>query len=426
MKDLVKTLSFFIEAHLPDALSFAIWLTFIVLFGGMFIEHQSFFTMINYWGSGIWSLLPFAMQMILILILGITIADTPLFDWLIRKLLLPVQSAKGAIIVVTLVATVGSWLNWGLGLVLGGVVAIAAAKKIRQVHFPLLIASAYSGFVVWHGGLSGSIPLKLATASGFMTTLTSPIPIGQTIFSWQSIILSLIFLVTLPVLNLFLLPTPDLWIPFKGEMCEKQQRAHFKFADYFNSLLLGFLFLSYLGYYFYNGGHLNLNIVNALLFAIALLLHPTTNSFITSVEKAMRQSAGIVIQFPLYAGIMGMMAKSGLTQELSNWFIAHSTAKSFPVLTYLSAGLVNFFVPSGGGQWAVQGPIVIPAAQALGVPISKVSMALAWGDAWTNMLQPFWALPLLGMSGLKLKDIMFYCLAVACWVGVVSAMIWYL
>ena len=115
-----------------------------------------------------------------------------------------------------------------------------------------------------------------------------------------------------------------------------------------------------------------------------------------------------------------MMSSSGLTSSLSNLFITWSTTNSFPIMTYLSAGVVNFFVPSGGGQWVVQGPIIIPAAQSLGVSVTKASMALAWGDAWTNMLQPFWALPLLGIAKLSIKDIYPYCFILAIWAAVLT------
>ena len=145
------------------------------------------------------------------------------------------------------------------------------------------------------------------------------------------------------------------------------------------------------------------------------------------MRGAVDTSSGIILQFPLYAGLMGMMVDSGLAISMSQWFVEISTKQSFPVITFLSAGIVNFFVPSGGGQWAVQAPIVVPAANQLGVPISQAAMAVAWGDAWTNMIQPFWALPLLALSGLKLRQIMGYCIVILIWSGVlIGSMIYFL
>jgi short-chain fatty acids transporter len=175
-------------------------------------------------------------------------------------------------------------------------------------------------------------------------------------------------------------------------------------------ITIGLLGLAYLGYYFLvAGGGLNLNSVIALFLFLAITLHQTPHNLLNSLQQAIPSGAGIVIQFPFYAGIMAVMVDSGLAQQISSGFIAIADADSLPFFSFISAGLVNMFVPSGGGQWAVQAPIVIPAAQALGADISRVAMAVAWGDAWTNLIQPFWALPVLAIAGLKAKDIMGFC-----------------
>ncbi|MCK9905937.1 TIGR00366 family protein, partial [Frankia sp. Cpl3] len=149
---------------------------------------------------------------------------------------------------------------------------------------------------------------------------------------------------------------------------------------------------------------------NILFLFLGILLHGTPRRFLDAMGEAIKGSAGIVVQFPFYAGIIGMMTASGLAASISNWFISISTATTFPLFTFWSAGLVNIFVPSGGGQWAVQAPIMLPAAAELGVSNAKVAMAIAWGDAWTNLIQPFWALPALAIAGLGARDIMGYCL----------------
>ena len=149
----------------------------------------------------------------------------------------------------------------------------------------------------------------------------------------------------------------------------------------------------------------------------------TPRRLLDSLQQAIRGGAGIAIQFPFYAGIMAIMVKTGLATTLSEAFVSLATADSLPLYTFLSAGLLNLFVPSGGGQWAVQAPVMIPAAQALGADLPRVAMAVAWGDAWTNLLQPFWALPLLALAGLRAKDIMGYCLVQLVVVGVVVGVV---
>ena len=146
------------------------------------------------------------------------------------------------------------------------------------------------------------------------------------------------------------------------------------------------------------------------MLGLAILLHGNIRSFLQATQEAIGDTAGILIQFPLYFGIMGIMTESGLIHRISDFFVAVSTERTFPVFTFFSAGLVNIFVPSGGGQWAVQGPIILEAAQRLGVSLPKAVLALSYGDQLTNMLQPFWALPLLGITRLKAREILPYTL----------------
>ncbi len=191
------------------------------------------------------------------------------------------------------------------------------------------------------------------------------------------------------------------------------------------SLLLGVMGYAFIiGYFVRNGFALNLNIVNFVFLFTAIILHGTPRHLLDAVFSGARNTAGILLQFPFYAGIMGMMTAAGpegssVASVISDWFVSISNETTFPLFTFLSAGIVNFFVPSGGGQWAVQAPIMMPAGLELGVDSAKTAMAIAWGDAWTNMIQPFWALPALGIAGLGAKDIMGYCLVVLIASGVI-------
>jgi short-chain fatty acids transporter len=182
------------------------------------------------------------------------------------------------------------------------------------------------------------------------------------------------------------------------------------------SIIIGVLGLIFIFYHFVQKGlDLNINIVNFIFLFLGILFHQTSRRFLNSVSDAVKNAGGIIIQFPFYAGIMGMMVTSGLSEKMSLWFVSISNEFTFPLFTFISAGIVNFFVPSGGGQWAVQGPIMIPAAIELGVDTAKTAMAVAWGDARTNMIQPFWTLPLLAIAGLKVKDIIGFCVIAMLW-----------
>ncbi|RKJ27590.1 short-chain fatty acid transporter, partial [Butyricicoccus sp. 1XD8-22] len=176
----------------------------------------------------------------------------------------------------------------------------------------------------------------------------------------------------------------------------------------------------YLIYHFATKGFaLDLNIVNTIFIILGIILHGTPQRFLAAAQNAIKTTTGIVFQFPFYAGIMGMMTLSGLAGVFSVWFLSISNDFTFYLFTFFSAGLVNFFVPSGGGQWAVQAPIMLEAAQTMGADFAKTAMAVAWGDAWTNMIQPFWALPALAIAGLKAKDIMGFCLFVLIFTGII-------
>lgn len=420
-KPLVKL----VDRYLPDPYIFVLLLTLVVMISAVVAEQKTPLDVISYWGDGFWALLSFSMQMLLVLVAGFMLASSPPIKKLLDAIAGFAKSAPQAIILVTLVSLAASWINWGFGLVVGALFAKALARKVR-VDYRLLVASAYSGFVVWHGGLAGSIPLTIATAGHFAEVQIGIIPTSETIFASFNLLLVLVLFVVMPLVNRFMLPEDkdSIYIDPKAledVSSEEGNTGHapnamMRPADKLeNSRLLGWSVggagLVYLGYYFaVQGGSLNLNLVNFLFLFLAIVLHQTPRSLLLSLNEAIKGGAGIVIQFPFYAGIMAVMMQSGLAQSISEGFVAIASAESLPFWSFISAGIVNIFVPSGGGQWAVQAPIMLPAAEALGADVARVAMAVAWGDAWTNLIQPFWALPVLAIAGLKARDIMGFCL----------------
>jgi len=179
------------------------------------------------------------------------------------------------------------------------------------------------------------------------------------------------------------------------------------------TFIISLLGLCYLAFYFWkNGFNLTINIVNLLFMIAGLLLHKTPMAYMRAVTEAARSTAGILVQFPFYAGIQLMMEHSGLGGMITQWFIEIANKDTFPVMAFFSSAIINFAVPSGGGHWVIQGPFVIPAAQALGSDLGKATMAIAYGEQWMNMAQPFWALPALAIAGLGVRDIMGYCVTV--------------
>ncbi|HHW36042.1 MAG TPA: short-chain fatty acid transporter [Bacillales bacterium] len=434
MKALVSFFNRIMQRYLPDPFLFVIILTFGVFGLALIFTDNGPYQLVQQWGNGFWGLLSFAMQMVLVLVTGHVLASSQIFKKGLGSLASFAKTPGQAIVIVTIVSMIASLINWGFGLVIGALFAKELAKRVKNVDYRLLIASAYSGFLVWHGGISGSVPLTIATSGHFTEDIIGIIPTSETIFSTFNMVIVLGLFITIPIINRLSMPSKEQTITVDPALLQDDiqataiEKEALTPADKLEnskllSLLIGLVGLTFLFYYFANNGFkLNLDIVNFLFLFLGILFHGTPKQFLDAVLNAVKGTSGIIIQFPFYAGLMGLMTASGLAAVISDAFIAISNEFTFPMLAFLSAGIVNFFVPSGGGQWAVQGPIMLDAATQLGASLPKTAMAVAWGDAWTNMIQPFWALPALAIAGLKAKDIMGYLVMVTIVSGVVISL----
>lgn len=427
----------FAKKYLPDALIFAMILTLITFILGIVIQKKSPIDMIVYMGDGFWSLLAFAMQMCLVLMTGHILAQTKPMAAVLKTIAKAANTPFKAVALACVVMIVTSYLNWGFGLIFTSLLAIEIAKNMKGkgLHYPLLVASAYSGFLVWHAGFSASAPLLVNTKGHFLESKIGLIPVSQTIFSPIGYVPVLVLLVTLPFIMAAMHPKKEQVIEVDPSVFAEKKEKPKKDPSQMTpaermensmvlSLIIAIIGLIYVFYYFFvKKGSLDLNILNFIFLMLGILLHGTPRNFIDAAIEADKTVWGIVIQFPFYAGIMGMMVKSGLAATIANWFASFSTAKTLPLYSYWSAGLINLFVPSGGGQWSVQGPIMVDAAMKIGASVPKVVMGVAWGDAWTNMIQPFWALPLLSVAKLEIRDIMGYCVMALIWSGIVTSIL---
>ncbi|MEL3959712.1 short-chain fatty acid transporter [Lysinibacillus endophyticus] len=429
MKFLTRISNTIMEKFLPDPYIFVAILTVLVLFLGVVLTDSSPLDMVVYWGDGFWGLLAFTMQMVIVLAAGHVLANSPVFKKFLTSIASKIKKPSSAIIIVTFVSLIACWINWGFGLVIGALFAKEIARQVKKVDYRLLIASAYSGFVVWHGGLAGSIPLSVATDGHPFADIMGVVSTSDTIFTPYNLFIVLVIGFTLPFFNRWMMPKEEDVVEVDPALLKEEKKtfppAERTFASWTErstllTILIGLIGLSYLIYHFATKGFtLDLNIVNSIFIIFGIILHGTPQRFLAAAQEAIKTTSGIVFQFPFYAGIMGMMTASGLAIVFSEWFIAISNEFTFYLFTFYSAGLVNFFVPSGGGQWAVQAPIMLEAAGTLGADYAKTAMAIAWGDAWTNMIQPFWALPALAIAGLRAKDIMGFCLFVLIYTGII-------
>lgn len=441
-----KLIAGFFQAIVPDPFVLAILLT-VVTFGlGMFVEDRTAGQMLQYWQgpSGFWRLLGFGMQMVLILMTGHALASAPPVKRILNRVAELPRTAGQAIALTSFIAIWLGLFNWGLGLCAGALLARevgrAMERKGIKVHYPLLAAAGYTSMTVWHGGFSGSAPLKVTGLADLKETLgddlaarVGAIPLEQTILSPLNIFTTLGLLILIPLfmaqfssknrdriqpISRFNVQ-PDSAMPDDGPgktFFDRIQRTRV------TTWLLAAPLFAYLAIYFAENGisNINLNTVNVLFLALGLALHGAPHHYVCACENAIRPCSNIVLQFPLYAGIMGMMAGSGLAATISDAFAQNSTAASLPIYTFFSSAFVNLFVPSGGGQWAIQGQIALDAALQVNADAGRVVMAFAYGDGLTNTIQPFWALPLLAIMGIRARDIIGYMaivmLAAAVWI----------
>ncbi|MAF27448.1 MAG: TIGR00366 family protein [Gemmatimonadota bacterium] len=411
------------ERWMPGPFVLVLGLTVATLGLGMAMPGATPLLVLRGWGDGFWGFLTFAMQMAMVLVTGHALASSGPVHRAITALARLPRGTRSAAGLAALVSVVVSLLHWGLGLILGALLAReigrAAAEANRPLHYPLVVAGAYAGFVSWHGGLTGSAPLKISTPGHFLEDRIGVVPLADTLGSSLNLVVAAALVVAVPLIVAWMAPRGKATPAPRGVLSAgvapnrepPPDRTPALRAE--ESVVLGRLVaaggLLLVGIRLAEGGFraVDFNFVNFAFLFLGLAVHGSPGSYARAVAGAVRGVSGILLQFPFYAGILGAMKASGLLVRMAE--IGASTGPgAFPVAVFFSAGIVNVFVPSGGGQWGVQGPVVVEAAARLGVPLEKAVMALAYGDAWTNLLQPFWALALLGVTGLRARDIMGY------------------
>jgi short-chain fatty acids transporter len=413
------------ERYIPNPYLYAVVLTFITVAAALIWTASGPGQVIDAWYKGIWDILAFALQMALVLVTGVTLAAAPLVKKLLRRLAAVPAGQTGAAITVFLAAALGSWLNWGFGLVVGALVAREIAKRLEDVDFSFLVAAAYMGFMVWASGLSSSIALATATpgsALNIVEKVTGQVAgFDQTIFTAYNLVPVVLLLILIPLALRFMGPhvremkrvdrTALIAQDEEGTPPARPRTFATRLEDAWSLSLL----LVLMGAYYevhtirQKGFHLDINGFIFIVLMLGLLFHWRPIRYVRAFETSARTVGPILLQFPLYGGIMGIMTGTGLAALIAARFVDFSTAHTLPFWSFISSNIISLFVPSGGGHWAVQGPFMVPAAVKLHVNPALTAMATAMGEQTANMIQPFWALPILAIARLGIKDIMGYC-----------------
>jgi Short chain fatty acids transporter len=433
LRKTAKALDFGMDKILPDAFVLALILTLITFVMGLVLTESTPIQMLQYWGEGFWSFLSFSMQMTLIIATGYIVASAPLANrFLVKICKIPKNGVQGVVFVAIVSALLG-WISWGLGLVAGAIVARTVATNLRKVNFKLYVAVAYSAAIsTGLFGISGSEFLMVNTPGYFLEEMLGLIPLSQTVFDPSLIIAQVLsFIIIVPAIAGLIHTSPketpemdknildrfaDQEERTRTVSLSKEDRKKMTFAERVdNSVIItwtiGLCGIGYVVFWFATKGfNLTLDIMNFTLLMLGILMHGTPRNLLVAAEEGVRSAFGVVVQFPFYAGIQGMMGASGLVFVIAQAFASISTVTSYPYLCYLCMAIVNFFIPSSGGIFMVAGPSLGQAALNLGIPANQFLISFTAGETISNIIQPFWAIPLLGIAGLKMKDIMGYCI----------------
>ncbi|HTJ01817.1 MAG TPA: TIGR00366 family protein [Methylovirgula sp.] len=414
------------ERYIPDPYLYAVLLTFITVIAALIWTPAGGIKIIDAWYKGLWAILAFALQMALVLTTGVALANAPFIKRLLERLATVPREQAAAAIIVFLASAIGSWLNWGFGLVIGAIVAREIGKRLRDVDFAFLVAAAYMGFMTWASGLSSSIALVSAThgnALNIIEKLTGKVaPFSTTIFTAYNLVPVVLLVIVIPIALYFMGPAEEDRKKVDPEaLIREDQAAEAKaetvktFATALENTPIVTLLLVAMGVVyeanliFAHKFALDLNNFIFLALMLGLLFHWRPIRYVRAFNAGARTVGPILLQFPLYGGIMGIMTDTGLAGVLAQSFVAFSTQKTLAFWSFVASNLISLFVPSGGGHWAVQGPFLVPAAVKLGADPAMAAMGTAMGEQTANMIQPFWALPILAIAGLGIKDIMGYC-----------------
>lgn len=430
--------------YMPDPFVFAIALTLVAFMGALGVG-TSVQGALDAWTGGVWVFLTFMAQFAIILMTGDAIAKSPTVTRFLRRIASLPNSRFTATAFTAFVTMLAALVSWGLGLIVGAVLARQVAyqgrKRGRSFHYPLLAGAGYTGLMIWHSGLTSSSALLMASGvPENFPDYVETMPLSTTVGSPVNLVTVALLLVVVPLVMGALHPddesdirelpdrlatemsgtphaTPGEDVAPDGGTASAHPGARATIADRINSSrVLTVLIAAFPAYYvvktwFIDGSGLSsltLNSINAFFLFCAIVLWKSPQGIVDQMEESVENVAGIIFQFPFYAGISGLVTSTALGVTIADFFAGFATPLTWPVIGLVSAGLMNVFVPSGGGQWVAQGPILLETTRQLGMPLTTAVLIEMMGDQLTNMIQPFWALPLLALADLRARDIIGY------------------
>jgi short-chain fatty acids transporter len=433
MAALASALTQWSERWVPDAFVFALVATVVVFLAAVVLTPTPALRVIDVWGSGVWELIPFTMQMALIIITGYVLASAPPVRRLIDALARLPRSPRQAVALVSAFALISAWFNWGFSLAFSAVLARRVARQVKHVDYRAIAAASVLGLgSIWAQGLSGSAALQMATPAALPPRIRDIVAHGgvvpdglitfrHTVFLWQSFASVFIELAIVTAVMWFATPvrsakTAEAMGIDVEEHVQPPAVRRTPGAGLENSPLLSLLIVAigaaYLAGYFARAADpfnaLNLNVINLAFLLAGLLLHRTPARLAEAVRVATPAVWSLLLQYPFYAGIAAMISGTHLNDRLAAVFVGVSTHATYPAIVALYSAVLGVFIPSGGSKWVVEAPYVMEAAHTLRVHLGWVVSSYDLGEALANLVQPFWMVPVLGVFKLEARDIMGY------------------
>ena len=417
-------LSAWFEVWFPDAFALAL-VAVVIVFTASVAVGASPIQAAEWFGAGFWDLVNFTMQMAMIIVTGYAVATAPPIYRVIRRMAEVPKSGRGAVAFVALFSMLSSLISWSFSLIFSGLLAREVTHRVRGADYRAVGAAAYLGVgSVWALGLSSSAALIMAAPSSLppsILAISGVIPLSQTLGLWQSLLMAAILVIVSMAIAFYSAPEPqqarsmeDMGVTYEAVVAARdlpEKPGEWLEHSPFLSLLVGFFGVVYLAREVTGKGAaviLELNHYVFLFLIAGMLLHWRPRSFVRAIAAAVPSVAGVLIQYPLYAGMVKMMTESGLASRLAHVFVEVSTPHSYPVLVGIYSAFLGLFVPSAGGKWLIEAPYMLEAGKTLHVHLGWVVQTYNATEALANLIHPFWMLPLLGILGLKARDIIGY------------------
>jgi len=421
---ITKKFNFAADRIIPDSLVFCLILTFVAFIACMVATGTGFMTMLKYYYDGFFgSLFLFGFQMGLIILFAGTAAKAPAFEKVTDKLARIPKTPTGALLFMMVFSAVTAWINWAFGLILTPILSVYLCKNMKgKLHFPIMVAVGYAVMIMTQPlSLSTPVVAQLATPGHAFESITGILNYAQTAFNPVNVVLYAALFIATALVVVFTRPPEDEIVGLdnvafatlteKKETAEEIEKTPANKLNY--SRVIGYCLAAlctvYVIYYFATKGiMMDTNFIIFLFFTICAWLYPSPMELSKAIAGNIGSIPQTIVQFPMYGAIMGMMSSSGLSSMIADAIASIANAQTMPLFTYLSASALNLFVPSQGGQWAIQGGIIESAAATVGSDMGVNAVAFMFGDEGTNLLQPFYVIPALSVLGMKLKDIYGY------------------